>query len=224
MKLLLLGVILSINISVSAGASDPSECKHCEKSLSGTPDKAVPGDLRKLAAHTKLTPEQNLGNQICMKYSKSTNLPVDITEVISKHIKKYRLGSGNDKSIVNFMNSNKNLLDCPDLDNDGVRRNIIKMAVHRDKVRPMIYKFLFKISKTSGVKVDFNAVDYVDGKFETPLDYIDDQIANANSKTYLKKLKQLRNIMANTFGAKNFNSLSPAIRSMYKDNTLYAKN
>ena len=224
MKLLLLGVILSFNISANAGSSDPSECKHCEKSLSGTPDKAVPADFRKLAAHRKLTPEQNLSNLICMKYATSTNLHADVANVISKHIKRHGIGSGDEKSIVNFMNNNKDLLNCQDLDNEGVRRNIIKMAVHRDKVRPMIYKFLFKISKTSGTQVDFNAVDYVDGKFETPLDYLDNRIANTNSKTYLKELKQLRNIMANTFGAKNFNSLSPTIRSVYEDNTLYAKN
>jgi len=189
MKLLLIGVILSMNVSAKP-------------------------------VHTQLHPIENLGTQICARYVISEYVSKDVEELISEYIIERKLGSGDNKSVVNFMNKNKDLLTCPDSRNPDNRRNIIKMAVANDATRAMIYKFLFTISKQSGVRVDFNAVEKINGKFETPLDFIDNEILISSDRGYLKKLKQVRNIMENTFGAKNFNSLSLKIRSQYEENTL----
>ncbi|MFT6630927.1 MAG: hypothetical protein ACJAS4_000871 [Bacteriovoracaceae bacterium] len=225
MKLLLIGVILSFNINASAAADDPSVCKHCVRSLSGTPVKAVPGDFQALAkAHPAFNPIEELGSLICIRYNKSFDVAKDVKNLVSNYIKKNDLGSGNEPNVVDFLNTNKDLLNCPDINNKKLRRNIIKMAIAQNNIKPMIYKFLFKISKTSGTKVDFNAVDYIDGKFETPLDYIDNLIATKKNKGLLKKLNQLKEIMVINFGAKNFVSLSPVVRSQYENNGLYAKN
>lgn len=203
MKLLLLFcAILSFTLS-------PFTAKALEKS--------VPVKFHALAkSHTTLTPIQRLGTRICMEYSISPNIADDVTELISGYIKKNTAGSGDDKSIVNFMNTNKDLLDCPDLDNEGVRRNIIKMAIDRDKVRPMIFDFLFKISNKTGVYIDFNAVDCIDGKCETPLDYLDNEITLTTDKVYLKKLNLTRKIMASKkYQAKRFDELPQAVKNQY---------
>jgi hypothetical protein len=98
------------------------------------------------------------------------------------------------------------------------------MAISRAKIKPMIYNYLFKVSKDAGIKMNFNSVEYVEETFETPLDYLDNVIAGKTPiiiDPVLKKyLERLRGRLVKRFDAKNFKSLPPMIRSQYKENIL----
>lgn len=224
MKLLLFGVILSLNISAKAVEGD---CKHCAPGLSGTADKSIPSDLRKLAAvHTQLDPVQLLGSKICYKFKTSGDIGQSVNDLLVDYITTNNLGSGDSKSVVNFLNKNKDLLSCEELSLEDVRRGIVKIAISRNRMKP-VTKYLFKISKEAGVPMDFNSVDFVQGEFETPLDYIDKIMAGKTHITmtpYLKKeLPKLRSRLIKRFKAKKFSELPVATQNRYKtENGLYA--
>lgn len=91
--LLLLSVILSFNITPSVAA-----------------DKAVPGDFRKLPeVHMQLDPIEDLGTKICITFHQARNIGEAVNQILSDFIVSNKLGNGDSKSIVTFLNRNKDL-------------------------------------------------------------------------------------------------------------------
>lgn len=98
------------------------------------------------------------------------------------------------------------------------------MAISRNRIKPMIYKYLFKVSKDAGIKMDFNAVEHINGSFETPLDYIDNLIAGKTpiivGPVLKKEFDLLRRRLVKRFNAKKFRELPNTVQNQYKDRLL----
>jgi hypothetical protein len=228
MKLLLIGVILSFNILAKAVDSDPSQCKHCEKSLSGTPEKAVPSDLRKIASYKPLTDLQLLGTRLCMLYTDSRNIPKDATKVMVDYLSKNTSIKPTNANIVKFINENQDELDCSD--ELGLRRNFVKMAIKKRHHGSMISGYLMDTLLLDEVMLDFNAVDIVNGQPETVLDYLDSVLDGSAgikvTENMRKEFNDLRFTLSDEedgFGAKNFKDLPKNVQKRYLENQMYAK-
>jgi hypothetical protein len=228
MKLLLIGVILSFNITASAAADDPSECKHCVRSLSGTPDKAVPGDLRKIASYTPLTKLQKLGGLLCQLYTDSRDIPKDATQIMTNYLNENTSIKPTNENIVKFINKNQDEMDCSD--ELGLRRNYVKMAIKGNTHRTMISDYLMDTLLLDDVMLDFNAVDIVNGQPETVLDYLDSVLdGSAGIKVTENMRKEFNNLRftlsdeEDGFGAKNFKDLPMSVQKRYLEDQMYAK-
>jgi hypothetical protein len=225
MKLLLIGVILSFNISAKAVDTD---CKHCEKSLSGTPDKAVPKDLRKIASYTPLTKLQKLGTRLCMLYTNSRDISKDATQIMTNYLNENTSIKPTNVNIVKFINTNQDEMNCSD--EIGLRRNFIKMAIKGNSHRTMISDYLMDTLLLDDALLDFNAVDIVDGQPETVLDYLDSVLDGSAgikvTKLMRKEFTNLRFTLADEedgFGAKNFKDLPKNVQNRYLEDQMYAK-
>ena len=105
MRLILLGLIFSFNLSATAVVDDPTNCDHCAGKIRGVPE--VSKDLNRVvtAVHTSITPEESLGNSICRSYN-SAKTTEEIRSLLKQHVIDHKHGDGNPLSIVNyFINS-----------------------------------------------------------------------------------------------------------------------
>ncbi len=217
MKSLIVGVILTVLIPISSVYATGDDCVSCEKKLPGTPDQAIPGDLKAIAKFKpksrQLTKIEKLGWKFCHLYTNSRDIPGDARKAIKDYMLKNNEGEPTLENMINFMNRNKDQLRCGD-------RNYIKKAVATSSMEAMIYKFLSGELDNDDIYIDFNAVDIIDGKPETVLDYLDKVIAGEgnHSSVYVVEVKKLRNFLADEddgYSAKKFNELPASVRAKY---------
>lgn len=105
----------------------------------------------------------------------------------------------------------------PDLPFDQVRRNIMKRAVFTGQITDFFNRFIFKDYEqedTNGYKslaIDINAVELVEGKPETILDYLDKVLAPTHDaflgKARRDDIEDLRQMLINR-GAKRASELN----------------
>jgi hypothetical protein len=223
MKLLLIGVILSFNISAKAV---DGECKHCPKTLSNTPIKSLPEAFRKVANYKKLTPINSLADSLCRLYRFSKDVPTDAKEEISSFMIKNNKGKPTLPNMILFLNKNKDELHC---ETGKGRRNFIKEAITVAYHNPMINNFLiekFLLDEEGSPMIDFNAVDIINGQPETVLDYLDSVLdgtakikLNANSREDLENLRFTLADEKDGFGANNFKDLHDEVKQKYLEKT-----
>lgn len=201
--LLLLSAILSLNITASMAS-----------------DKAVSGDSRKTTSYTPLTKLQKLGTRLCMLYTDSRDIPKDATQVMVDYLTKNTSIKPTNANIVRFINQNQDELDC--VDDNGLRRNFVKIAIKGRHHLSMISGYLMDTLLLDEVLLDFNAVDIVNGKPETVLDYLDAVLdGSAGIKVTANMRKEFTNLRftlsdeEDGFGAKNFEDLPQAVKNKY---------
>lgn len=216
MKYFLISTTLILNLAFSTFAvssgifilGDPSTSDDCEDCI---------GNLISTGREPKVVDEfttfneeqyklQDLATQICGLYKASTNIPGDTKELVSSYMIENDMGAPTTANMIKFLNQNKNHLQC-------YGRNYIKYSVIKKSYEPMIYKLLTSELVADNNFIDFNAVDIVNGKPETLLDYIDSIIADpdyigTNHYTEIKKLRAHLTDKKNGFGAKNHSDLS----------------
>jgi hypothetical protein len=166
--------------------------------------------------HQQLSPEEALGNKICMSYRrKQTVEKVELS--IVEHMKLIGLESTEPKNIVNFINEKNDLLTCDDSNRENGRRHVFKEAmVESNMVHIIFYNFLFKLSKKAKVKVNMNPVEKIGDHFETPLDFLLLEQAKFEKKSpKWEDLEGLKYRIVKVFDAKKFSELDKAIQQKY---------
>ncbi len=152
----------------------------------------------------------------------------EVWPIIYKYFQRHNLGEANKENIIRFINANKDYLNCA----GESRGNFIKVAIAKIHYSEVIKGYLFPISKrnNANVEVDFNAVEMVNGKPETIVDFIDALIADevegySFSNQTKDELKRLRRVLVDEqrgFAAKRFAELPKEIQDQYLSGTILA--
>ena len=231
MKILLIGLLISASITSFAESIDSSNCGTCNH-----PKKIRGGAVSNLSAIEKLTgkivklkPQEVLGGSICWRFLNSNDLTSDIEKVVKKHYNKQQATKKNPKkptakNLVDFLNTNNDFLTCMNNSSkEGEQHSIYKRAMSESgAIKHVLYKYFFKLSKEAGVKIDFNPVELVDGKFETPLDYLIKEKAECEFESVAyNQLKSLELRLVKLFDARTFEDLNPEVKNHYISNAKY---
>ncbi len=165
-------------------------------------------------------PEEFLGSKICNSFVMANDVTKKIEVLVNERYIEVASEASTSRKIVEYLNNNKDKLTCLNVSpGKSGRHNIIKRAIsEEDMIQLVIYDYFFKLSKEAGLKIDFNAVEKIDGEFETPLDYLLKEIARyeVGSSKY-KELNKLKIIMVRGYGAKQFKDLPDAVKKKYID-------
>jgi hypothetical protein len=232
MKKLILICFIGLSYSVTARPTSADGCDHCTPGLTGLPSSALPSDIAafaNFATQEKRNSLRGLANNICTEYGRSGgNLKETIPNEFKKYFQRHNLGEANKENIIRFINANKDYLNCA----GESRGNFIKVAIAKIHYSEVIKGYLFPISKrnNANVEVDFNAVEMVNGKPETIVDFIDALIADevegySFSNQTKDELKRLRRVLVDEqrgFGAKRFAELPKEIQDQYLSGTILA--
>lgn len=209
MKQLLLGLILTFGTYTSVVADDPSNCVHCKTNLRGEPSKSMGGAGKIMRAVAEVQDEKIklkvLAGRICYLYSQSGQIPKDTKKLISDYMTSNDYSQPTLANMIKFLNHNKNNLQCSG-------RSFIKEAINQRVYKPMVYSLLTSEFDTGDEYINFNAIDVVDGKPETIVDYMDYIIANGEKRgeQYIKEVSELRDYLMDEedgFAAKRFKDL-----------------
>lgn len=208
MKLLVWGVILSLNLSmVNASPSDPSQYAHGELKATEEINKYDDSKLR------------NLAQSICLYYNiAGAKFGEKFNLVVKNHMSKYEgINNPTPKQITNFLNKNKNKMTC----GSGKNKKNYMMVAFDESSHISLFRKVFQreyMKKDRSAKVDVNAVSYTGpgGSPETVIDYMDGLIAdNKRSKGILKEVKKLRKFFVKKLGGKKFTEFSASLQEEY---------
>lgn len=212
MKKLLLVILLGTS-ALSYGVADEN-CKTCKQGIRGMPADNVVAALSPLADYkpneAKLL---TLAFRICSNWSQVADVAGTTHNLITTYIKDNHLGGTTDLDVLNFLNTNKDYLQCEK------STNFFKVAIFENKYQSLFYKYIAKKFRKTNPKFDFNVVDIVNEQPETILDYIDSLLrgekATILTPKYVKDVKKLRRLLVKMFEAKNFEDLPLETRNKY---------
>lgn len=153
----------------------------------------------------------NLANKICLTFTvvsidNSNNLKERVNNLILDYLSLDKR-EDNTKAVTQFWNEKSECLICNTKTAQGRNpEHVLKRAVSLLFHREIFFHYLFSFKDP---KIDFNAIEIVDGQEETLLDYIDNIIAsddfemNFNTAEVIK----LRKILAVKYDAKTAQEL-----------------
>ena len=196
MKYLLLGILLSCSLFASA--------------------------VHQHSNSKPLTELQLLGTRLCMLYTDSRDIPKDATQIMVNYLTENTSIKPTTVNIIKFINQNQDEMDCSD--DRGIRRNFVKMAIKGRHHGSMISAYLMDtlLPEDEETMLDYNAVDIINGKPETILDYLDAVLdGSAGLKVTENMRKDFNNLrftlidVDDGFGAKHFKDLPKAVQAKY---------
>jgi hypothetical protein len=152
-----------------------------------------------------------LANQIATKFTiakevNNKNLVIQVNELIENYLD-LNHSENNKKEILIFWNTKSQYLIC----DTGTKKsreseNILKRAIYLKLYPEMFFSYLMSFKDPT---IDFNAIEVVDGKNETILDYIDNIMEEQDVELNYNasQVRKLRKILATQFGAKKASEL-----------------
>jgi len=200
--------ILLLSLSFSLYAAD--DCVGCKKALPGMPGNAA---IDEVAGLGKVAgdPMKKFGRDLCFLMVNADATGKDIVKVMEDqmltHMKISRQTPDYKDKIISFWNANKNDFICHGKVHSGTREteHLMKRAIALWIHNKVLTGFLLKSRA-----VDVNAIEYVDGKAETVLDYLDKIIADPKfTDKYVKSdILRLQKVLEKVFNGKRAHELN----------------
>ncbi len=207
MKGVLVVLLFSLSLTVFAKEANlHDDCKECHNSLQGLPGNAALDEVAKLQNLTGNPKVREFARRLCLEMMTAGETGGDIVNTMEDQILGYmkitRSTPEYKERIISFWNANKNDFICKGKvtsktrDTEHLMKRAIALSIH-DKV---FDGFFFD---TEEYDFDYNAIELVDGKPETVLDYLDKVISDpdASKKYVIKHIIELRNSLRDEFGA-----------------------
>ncbi len=211
MKSVLIVLLFSLSLTVFAKEANlHDDCKECHNSLQGLPGNTALDEVAKLSNLTGDPKVREFAKDLCIDMMTAGERGQDIVKVMEDQILGYmkitRDTPKYQEKIISFWNANKNDFICEGKVDSATREteHLMKRAIALSLHNHVFYKFLLNSPNT-----DVNAIEYVNGEPETVLDYLDDIIADPDSKKkfVLSDITNLRSMLVDYFNAKNAEDL-----------------
>lgn len=208
-RLLVLILISSIHSAYAIARVDDPGANCATKALPSPDKQAEVGEFEKVLGDLEeheIKKLKLLANNICSAFDTAQRNPeYDLLESVNSfivHHLELDKEKNNTEEIFNFWKDNSKYLIC-ELENAKARtsQHVLKRAIALEYHQQVFYQYLFRIDEPDLV---FNAVEIVDNRKETILDYIDDIIASDDFEKHYNtgEVKKLRKLLANKFNAK----------------------